>query len=451
MNDESSVVLDQMESGVSLIQLRQNMFNVLKNSFFASQNKEQNHGNLKEKIVNLMFSGLNKMKYFSKSFDKSQHLLNIINLQPSLEKESLTFPNQKMRVRSFCLILCKYVNRSRLVSTFEPFWPEISFDSIKSVKKYIESGPGETKGEGDEHGERISDFFYFQDERLVGNLGCRMMKVLKKLLVFFVMLMDVFKCYLNFKIKKPIFLTQIDPETHQKNSKILEHIIKFEQYKEEETTPLCVDPGLFACSTAQLMDKIDMTLFPEYVILSNLFIMKSSSTRMVTMTLRNNSYSFQVTIEEQQRLLSSKIKRKDELIKYSYRFIRKQIFKKFKEDLEKQRRVTLDEARSEFNRVFLNDDPAIIEYYKAVDISKKRLVKLSPCHRLHQTINSFKNEEYFPRQIEKLIFYKNDQIFEDHLKFDSFLKSIFCSQFKNSMILQDIIQSYFVFDSFFDF
>ena len=444
---QSSVMLEKIESETTLIQLRQNLFNVLKNSFNFSS-PEVDDGVMKEKIVTLIFSGLNKIKYFSKEFDKSEHLLNIINLQPSLEKEVFRFSSNKIKLRTFCLLFCKYVNRTRLANTFEDFFPDICFESIKTVSKYINS-----KAQVDlPSDDKISDYFYTQNiESISIQSEQRKLKVIRKVLVYFVMLMDLFKIYLNFKTKTDLYTSQINEKIHKENKIILENTVLFEQFKEAKWVEFKVDADLLNLSIEELLERVDILLFPEYIILSNLFIMKSLSSKLVTLTLKNKKFSFQVTFEEQQLLLCAKIKRKDELIKYSYRFIRKQIFKEFKAQVEARGKTSLEKVRKEFNKVFLNGDPKIVEYYKLVDISKKRLDNLSSCTLLQQKINQFKIEEYFPRQIEKLIFFKNDKLFEDQLTFDSFLKSIFCSQFKNSMILQDIIQSYFIFDSFFEF
>ena len=177
--------------------------------------------------------------------------------------------------------------------------------------------------------------------------------MIKKVLIYFVMLMDVVKTYINNKTEKIIFSSNISTVTHNENKKIINKFIKQDQFKEVQKQKFKIDRDLLKLSLTQLLGLLDIRNFPIFIVLSNLFIMKSVPSKMATITLDNKNYSFSVTFEEQQHIMCSKIKRKDELIKFSYRFIRKQIFKRFKEKMISERKMSkLKDIRNEFKRFF---------------------------------------------------------------------------------------------------
>ena len=426
---------------------------------FADVEPKAEPERLRQQILENIFEKLSKIKYFSADFDKCQFLMHLINLQLSFRPQSIRFPSLKVRLRALCLLFCKYTNRTRLLSAFAPFFPEIDFKSLKTVSKYLSSKRATPSTRDQASDDSICDFFYFRNVELGADPKERQspgmrrrLNVIKKLLVYFVMVMDLFKCYLYVKTDQSFGDSHVAADVHSRNRRKLDAFVKLDQFKETPRPRFEVDSSLWALPLGQLLDRVDLSLYPAFITLSNLFIMKSLSSKVATLNLAGREFKFTVTFEEQQWIMCSKIKRKDELIKFSYRFIRKQIFKAFKQRIcVEGENLRLEEIRRRFNEVYLKGDPRIVEYYKSVDISKKRLNNLAECRQLRGEIDRYKQDKYFPKQIEKMVFYKDDQIFQDQLTFDVFLKTVFCSQFKNSMILQDIIQSYFIFESFFQF
>lgn len=268
------------------------------------------------------------------------------------------------------------------------------------------------------------------------------------MMVLFIMLMDLTKCFLNLKSGKDLYKSHLSTEIHNQNKLKIEEILKDPDYFcVPGSLKYRVDPKLLEMPLARLVSLADVCFFQKYLLLTHVYLTKKFSTKHVTLKLKGELYSFDFSLKEQEQIFCSKSKRRDELIKFSYKFIRKQIFRDFKKGLESG--LSNEAAKRRFYSEILENNKEAIDYFNSVDVSKKHLKKFRNCPRIVKLIHEFKDEAYIEQQIETNIFKKAETIFRDDLTFEDFLKCLFCGQHKHSVILQDIINSHNIFHLFF--
>lgn len=272
--------------------------------------------------------------------------------------------------------------------------------------------------------------------------------LLRKMMVLFIMLMDLTKCFLNLKSGEEIFKTQISASTHALNrSKVEAILLNQDHFSSPGSLKYAVDPALLLKPLSQLVALVDVCFFQKYLLLTHVYLTKKFSSKQVRLRLKGSEFEFQFSLKEQEQIFCSKSKRRDELIKFSYKFIRKQIFRDYKKSL--QVGVSNEAAKRSFYQEILENNREAVDYFNSVDVSKKHLKKFRNCPRIVSLIHDFKDESYIEQQIETNIFKKAETIFRDDLTFGDFLKCLFCGQHKHSVILQDIINSHNIFHLFF--
>ena len=436
--------------------LKEELFNVLENSFdekIGGDKKEK----IQQQIIESTFLILKNLNCSSEKEYYKENFFNFFNLQLTIDPVKINSFSLKMKIRIACLLFCKYVNRSKILSFFEDFYDCVDIGDLDSAMRSIRGEePLPTRparGEKD-----LWDLFYFRNfsessrgkspQELFSRKG---VLLLRKLLILFIMLMDLCKSFLNLKTGEEIFKTRLSFDVHKGNHQKVKNILQNNNYYNNKLLKYGIDARLFALSLEELMAQVDVCFFQNYLLLTHVYLTKKYSKKTVNLRLRGKSYTFRFTLKEQEQIFCSKSKRRDELIKFSYKFIRKQIFKNFKKELFLRRKdlSSNEDAKQEFYAQVLNRNQEAIDYFNSVDVSKKHLKKFEKCRQIVDMIHHYKDNKYIEEQIETNIFKKAETIFRDDLTFENFLKCLFCGQHKHSVILQDIINSHNIFDIFF--
>jgi hypothetical protein len=440
----------------SLDILKTELFNVLENSF-DDKIQEEKKKKIKDQIIESTFLILKNLNCSSEKEYYKENFFNFFNLQLNIDPVKINSFSLKMKIRIACLLFCKYVNRTKILSFFEDFYEFVDINDLDSALTSLNSSeniPTNTSA----YEKDLWDLFYFRNFNEMGGdsspqnmFSKKGIFLLRKLLILFIMLMDLCKSFLNLKTGTELFKSNISSEVHKANYQKVKNVLNSNSYYNNRVLKYAVDSSLFGLSLEALMMHVDVCFFQNYLLLTHVYLTKKFSKKLVNIRLKDQVFSFSFTLKEQEQIFCSKSKRRDELIKFSYKFIRKQIFKNYKKELfEKRPDLSSNEdAKTEFYREILNDNKEAVDYFNSVDVSKKHLKKFEKCRKIVDLIHFYKDNKYIEEQIETNIFKKAETIFRDDLTFENFLKCLFCGQHKHSVILQDIINSHNIFDLFF--
>ena len=323
----------------SLNILKNELFNVLENSF-DDKITEEKKLMIRTQIIESTFLILKNLNCSSEKEYYKENFFNFFNLQLNIDPVKINSFSLKIMIRIACLLFCKYVNRTKILSFFEDFYEFVDIIDLDSAMASLNNN----EQEADKlvsYEKDLWDLFYFRNFNEMGgdNTPQNMFSkkgvfLLRKLLILFIMLMDLCKSFLNLKTGEDLFKSNISEEVHKANHQKVKNVLQNNNYYNNKILKYSIDTSLYHLSLEALMMHVDVCFFQNYLLLTHVYLTKKFSKKLVNIRLKDKVYSFKFTLKEQEQIFCSKSKRRDELIKFSYKFIRKQIFKNFKKNFE---------------------------------------------------------------------------------------------------------------------
>ena len=298
----------------------------------------------------------------------------------------------------------------------------------------------------DYYKQEIQKFFFEKNRNNHSNINYNYYHAicfLKKILIYMLVLMKLVNNFLDMKTKS----VEINPTNYSLTSLIIR---ANENLTEVMFSQLPVDKKYMSLSIENLISLFDIRDFASYLTLSHTYIPKKKKQIKMTIIHKNKKFKFDYSIKEQVNLLCCKTKRKDELIKFSFKFIRRQVLKQFQEEnkykLDKSDR---NKMKNIFYSKYLNENKEAIQYFESFDLSRKGLKVLSNYVQLKKMMIQFCNNFYIESMLNEYIYRKSDQIFHEDLNFMGFLTEVLSRQHKHSVIVQGVINSLEQFIEFF--
>lgn len=263
---------------------------------------------------------------------------------------------------------------------------------------------------------------------------------------------DIMKLYINECLHEQIYCHfQMGDEVLDVNSKIVQAVYKnrFSPDDHSESPKFVIEKSLKNYHLTDLIEMFSMTDILNYILLTNVYMCGKENTRKVHLY---SGKSFPITIKTNEELLFYKSKRKDELVKFSFKFIRKQILNIYKDKISNsKKKIKAQIIKKEFNRNILDNNKKVINYFYSMEVNKKNLKFLEETPKIIKMINDYRESSFVKDQININIFQKSEKIFKEDITLLEFMKKIFILQNKNNVTLQSIINSLYVFDGFFQF
>jgi hypothetical protein len=223
-----------------------------------------------------------------------------------------------------------------------------------------------------------------------------------------------------------------------------------ENLTEAMNSKLTINQQYLSLSIEELISLFDIRDFATYLTLAHTYIPKKQKQIKLIISHKSKKFKFDFSIKEQINLLCCKTKRKDELIKFSFKFIRRQVLKQFQEENKyKLNKADKNKMKHIFYSKFLNENEEAIQYFESFDLSRKGLKVLSQYVQLKKMMIQFCNNFYIESMLNEYIYRKSDQIFHEDLNFVGFLSEVLSRQHKHSVIVQGVINSLEQFIDFF--
>ena len=209
-----------------------------------------------------------------------------------------------------------------------------------------------------------------RDLEIIRRLCC----FFKKLLVLTVCLLDLMKVFLNHKLHEETF-----PDAGPRHVMFKQALRRMSPNQSDFRFPVPVE--LRNMSVHELLDCIDLSHLQTYIIFNKTVIKKNryrevSFNRPGAMPRRE---SLILSYDEHARVFNSKFKRKDELTKFLYKYIKKQLFREYREvarETHTGRRAPSHKSLvANFDKTYLPDATSRKLYYSE-NINKKTLGQL---------------------------------------------------------------------------
>jgi hypothetical protein len=265
---------------------------------------------------------------------------------------------------------------------------------------------------------------------------------LKKILIYMITLMRMMNHFIDLKTQKT------SSQAHKYMKDLISNSKK--NSKKKFSKAVEVDPLLLTLSLEQLISAFDIEDFNTFLILGHTYIYKKNKKVRIKVQHKSKICEFDLTCKEQRDVLCCKTKRKDELIKFSFKFIRRQVFKNFKQNHKRRFEDThKSKLKSLFYKKFLNNNEEAKKYFESFDLSRKGLETLKEFTELKKMMIAFHKEKYILSLTQDYIFEKTDDVLKEDISFQQFMQEVLSRQHKHSVVIQGIINSLEQFIEFF--
>lgn len=431
----------ESESGMEVQSLQKDSsFPLIRNIVWNSFLRNEKNKMFRQQLETIMKKVINKLKNNDKLIYHKVNIFTLINLQIPLDNSKFHSLSAPVRLRVICMLFAKYVSRKPFSQLCSNFLTCIDLRNDSFVDKVL-CGE-ESQCTSPEKVELLrffsEDNFYKNESKLDYQLS---ILFLKKILIYTLTLMRLMNDFVEVKTGKSC-----------STNKYVESLVRSSRKNSQSsfTNKVKVDVSLLDSSVEQLINLFNIEDFNTYLVLGHTYIYKKNKRIRIKLYHRGELRELDLTCKEQRDILCCKTKRKDELIKFSFKFIRRQVFKKFKQN---HKRRFEDTHKSKLKKIFykkyLNGDEQAIKYFESFDLSRKGLETLKEFSELKKMMLMFQEDKYIAALTQDYIFEKTDEVLKEDISFQQFIKEVLSRQHKHSVVMQGIINSLEQFIEFF--
>lgn len=273
----------------------------------------------------------------------------------------------------------------------------------------------------------------------------RLMRFLRKVLVLLICLLDLNKLFLNLKSESQFFAEFGVSEACRAHFE--RALRKFIAGNDMPRLNVCEE--LMRKDLHELVELVEIEELQFYHWMNRNYIDKKTVDKRFEYTDNaGKRVAVSLSFRDRCQVICSKIKRKDEILKFTFKFLRKKILFKYERENKKQVRNQLD-LKSIFNQDVLNNNAELIRKFYSYDVSKKDLMELKKNEKIYSMLVSHFLENYITDAIENIVQFKQEGFFREELEIENFVKLFYCNQQKKALVLQDVINTFEIFHSYF--
>lgn len=402
-----------------------NNFKMMNNLLF----KDHHNSLIKDKLNNLVAN-------FNQSNDEltGMNIFYFLNLQIPLSNTKFKSLQRTTQLKSILLLFFKYIKIEKLESITQSFFKDINFkQKQRIVRKLICSFESSTSNQLD-----LNQFLEMKLD-LVSESNPEMnfiLKFLKKCLILLITLIS----FMNLFIKsKKLNDVSINPLLKELNRRIL---VNSPNKIITKNLKLKIDQNICNKTVNQLLDMIHIQDIETYIYLTHVFIQKREKSKLISLLYKNEEFSFDLNYQEQVQILCGKVKRKDELIKLGFKFCRRQLMKEeFGGNLKNNKQR--ESLKQNFYSKFFENDQTTIKFFESFELTKKQVKVLKNHSVFLNKLSDFLENKFIIFLIDEYILNKYNSIMVSNIGYCEFIAELFSRQHPHSILLQDIINSYY--------
>jgi sulfur carrier protein ThiS len=281
--------------------------------------------------------------------------------------------------------------------------------------------------------EKEIEKFFFIRENDQNNMDQRrsLCTYFKKLIVIMICLMDLMKVFLNFKTGDSIY----------KETKRLEFYKKIVRNALPNAGKIPLNQSLMKLSISELLAEVDLRDLQIYISI-NKTVVKKHKYHDISFRRRDNQEIENIIIsyDEHFRLFCPKYKRKDELTKFLFKYIKKQMFNEYREKAVKNgKKIPYKMIVSNYDSEFLPDTTSRKIFYSE-NINKKNLlifIKSNP--EMKGIISEYVTRKLINDLVSKLYNEDESPIFGNTLSLKEFAKVFVHASKKHILLFKDCV------------
>ena len=373
-----------------------------------------------------------------------QQIIFYFQMEHSLRQCKLIDISKAMKFKIICYSLSSFVD---IKAAFQKFENMGHASEVAEILKRSDKGDPLIdiyELSPDEH--ELENFFFsrgvdrqnFSQRRLL----CRLFK---RLLVIAVSLLDLMKMFLNFKTGELIYAESPRWTGYKKAVRNLAPGNRAKQ--------LTIAPGLMTQTVSELLAQIDLRDLQIYISI-NKSVVKKNKYQDISFRRRDDNCLENIIIsyDEHHQLFCPKFKRKDELTKFLFKYIKKQIFADYKRStLEREGKVAYKEIVSNYNVDYLPDKTTRKIFYSE-NINKKNLLMLKAQNpTITKSICEYVRGSLINDLVTKIYREEQPTIFGNLVSLPQFAKMFLHSSKKHVLLFKDCVIALETLDEVFQF
>ena len=271
------------------------------------------------------------------------------------------------------------------------------------------------------------------------------LKILRKILVYLVLMTRVTRTFLYFKTKMKL----LSAELHG-----VENLIKFCNSNPYDPIKfrLPIDFKLLDLSIEQLINLIDIRDITAYILLARMEI-KPRGTSPVMIRYKGQVLNFSISEKERVDILCGKFKQRDDLIKLAFDLIRRELLVDFKKNvMHKTNNFKIGLVRRCFVNEYFQNDPDAREFMTTATLPQPLPKIFDGFPKLKNLIRHFRKGSFFERMINQMVFQGRElKKWDASISFEDYYMKVFLRHFYGGYVLLDFVNSLKYFCSFFKF
>lgn len=231
------------------------------------------------------------------------------------------------------------------------------------------------------------------------------------------------KIFKNFIISENTQKIYMDELNNSKNTKL----------------PICLN--LVNKNLIELISLFNYNDFKFYFNINRIFIQKKFQLKNYFFKIDKNKIKIKYNQKIKDQIICSKIKRRDEILKFSYKFIRRKLILMFA-DKNGYTQLSFSQKKKKFEDVIIKNDSILKSNFFCYEVSKKNLKYLKNHSVIGPQIKSYYKNHYLIDLINETINNDYDFVFTENNSIKDFLEILYCVQLKKNMNILDIFTSY---------
>ena len=138
---------------------------------------------------------------------------------------------------------------------------------------------------------------------------------------------------------------------------------------------------------------------------------------------------------------AAKTKRYDEILKFSFKFVRRGILNQFQKKYNLEN-LNGKEIKNQFIEIILENKNELIDNFFAYEVSTKNLKKINSVLRLRQIIKTYIKNDFTNDFLEEIAQNDYQKLFSNSFFIFNFFEMMFSVQQKKKIMLEDLFCSY---------
>lgn len=175
--------------------------------------------------------------------------------------------------------------------------------------------------------------------------------------------------------------------------------------------------------------------------INRIFLKKKFLPKLYFLNCDNLNINIEYNHRKREKIICSKFKRRDEILKFSYKFIRRKLITNYAKS-EGFENNPFSVKKLLFEHDFIKNDKSLKKNFFCYEVSKKNLEFLKKNKIISQKLKNYYKNDFLKDMLEELNSHNYDFIFDRENTLSEFLEILYSVQMKKNINVFDIFTSF---------